>query len=121
MFVYAGMLLCTRICCCVLCICVHCYTGVDGVYVYTAVCVYIWTLLRVVHLYFLSCVPALILLCTLCNRCSGDCGLVAIKFIELHALGDLHPRMNGMTDDLVDIMRKQFTMDLYKDWLYHFM
>ncbi|CAN6868099.1 unnamed protein product, partial [Brassica oleracea] len=40
---------------------------------------------------------------------------VAIKFMELNALGNPHPRMDGMTDDLVDIMRKQFAMDYYKD------
>ncbi|CAN7024153.1 unnamed protein product [Brassica oleracea var. botrytis] len=37
--------------------------------------------------------------------------LFAIKFMELNALGNPHPRMDGMTDDLVDIMRKQFAMD----------
>ncbi|KAF3502758.1 hypothetical protein F2Q69_00042661 [Brassica cretica] len=47
--------------------------------------------------------------------CSGDCEPVAIKFMELNALGNPHPRMDGMTDDLVDIMRKQFAMDYYKD------
>ncbi|KAG2275997.1 hypothetical protein Bca52824_058552 [Brassica carinata] len=49
------------------------------------------------------------------KRCSGDCEPVAIKFMELNALGNPHPRMDGMTDDLVDIMRKQFAMDYYKD------
>uniref|UniRef100_A0A0D3BSG8 Ubiquitin-like protease family profile domain-containing protein n=2 Tax=Brassica oleracea var. oleracea TaxID=109376 RepID=A0A0D3BSG8_BRAOL len=51
------------------------------------------------------------------NRRSGDCGPVAIKFMELHALGNPHPRMDGLTDDLVDLIRKQFAMDLYKDWV----
>ncbi|KAF3488213.1 hypothetical protein F2Q69_00053622 [Brassica cretica] len=27
------------------------------------------------------------------------------------------PKMDGMTDDLVDITRKKFAMDLYKDWV----
>ncbi|KAF3530091.1 hypothetical protein DY000_02039022 [Brassica cretica] len=48
---------------------------------------------------------------------SGDCGPVAIKFMELHALGNPHPRMDGLTDELVDLMRKQFAMDLYKYWV----
>nr|VDD43125.1 unnamed protein product [Brassica oleracea] len=51
------------------------------------------------------------------NRRSGDCGPVAIKFMELHALGNPHPRMDGLTDDLVNLIRKQFAMDLYKDWV----
>ncbi|KAF8054192.1 hypothetical protein N665_1341s0008, partial [Sinapis alba] len=51
------------------------------------------------------------------NKRSGDCGPVSIKFMELHALGNPHPRMDGLTDRLVDIMRKQFAMDLYKDWV----
>ncbi|KAL0826430.1 hypothetical protein Bca101_050107 [Brassica carinata] len=51
------------------------------------------------------------------NRRSGDCGPVAVKLMELHALGNPHPRMNGLTDDLVDIMRKQWAMHLYKDWV----
>ncbi|KAF2573321.1 hypothetical protein F2Q70_00003360 [Brassica cretica] len=45
----------------------------------------------------------------------ADCEPVAIKFMELNALGNPHRRMDGMTDDLVDIMRKQFAMDYYKD------
>ena len=37
--------------------------------------------------------------------------------MELNALGNPHPRMDGMTDDLVDIIKKQFAIDLYKDWV----
>ncbi|KAH0925575.1 hypothetical protein HID58_017831 [Brassica napus] len=51
------------------------------------------------------------------NRRSGDCGPVAVKFMEMHALGNPNPRMDGLTDELVDIMRKQWAMDLYKDWV----
>ncbi|CAN6925198.1 unnamed protein product [Brassica oleracea] len=51
------------------------------------------------------------------NRRSSDCESVAIKFMELHVLGNPHPRMDGLTDDLVDLIRKQFAMDLYKDWV----
>ncbi|KAF2600562.1 hypothetical protein F2Q68_00009701 [Brassica cretica] len=51
------------------------------------------------------------------NRRSGDCGPVSVKLMELHALGNPHPRMDGLTDDLVDIMRKQWAMDIYKDWV----
>ncbi|KAF3590253.1 hypothetical protein DY000_02023644 [Brassica cretica] len=53
--------------------------------------------------------------CAYENRRSGDCGPVAVKFMELHALGNPQPRMDGLTDELVDIMRKQWAMDLYKD------
>ena len=55
--------------------------------------------------------------CAYENRRSGDCGPVAVKFMELHALGNPQPRMDGLTDELVDIMRKQWAMDLYKDWV----
>ncbi|CAG7906979.1 unnamed protein product [Brassica rapa] len=51
------------------------------------------------------------------NRRSGDCGPVSLKLMELHALGNPHPRMDGLTDDLVDIMRRQWAMDIYKDWV----
>ncbi|XP_033146922.1 uncharacterized protein LOC117133909 isoform X2 [Brassica rapa] len=51
------------------------------------------------------------------NRRSGDCGPVSVKLMELHALGNPHPRMDGLTDDLVDIMRRQWAMDIYKDWV----
>ncbi|KAL0760220.1 hypothetical protein Bca101_076370 [Brassica carinata] len=53
--------------------------------------------------------------CAYENRRSRDCGPVAVKFMELHALGNPLPRMDGLTDELVDIMRKQWAMDLYKD------
>ncbi|WZZ79280.1 hypothetical protein YC2023_099852 [Brassica napus] len=33
--------------------------------------------------------------------------------MELHALGNPHPRMDGLTDELVDIMRKQFNVVMY--------
>lgn len=51
------------------------------------------------------------------NTRSGDCGPCTIKFMELHALGNPPPRMAGLTDELVDNMRKQFAMDLYKEWI----
>uniref|UniRef100_A0A0D3E1C2 Uncharacterized protein n=1 Tax=Brassica oleracea var. oleracea TaxID=109376 RepID=A0A0D3E1C2_BRAOL len=37
--------------------------------------------------------------------------VICDKVYGLNALGNPHPRMDGMTDDLVDIMRKQFAMD----------
>ncbi|KAF3585698.1 hypothetical protein F2Q69_00027047 [Brassica cretica] len=55
--------------------------------------------------------------CAYENQRSGDCGPVAVTFLELHALGNPHPRMDGLTDELVDIMRKQWAMNLYKDWV----
>ena len=51
------------------------------------------------------------------NHKSGDCGPAALKFMELHALANPHLRMDGLTDELVDILRKQWAMDLYKDWV----
>ncbi|KAF8113513.1 hypothetical protein N665_0049s0029 [Sinapis alba] len=51
------------------------------------------------------------------NIRSGDCGPVAAKFIEMHATGDEHPTMAGLTDELVDIFRKDYAMNIYKDWV----
>ncbi|KAF3553756.1 hypothetical protein F2Q69_00016823 [Brassica cretica] len=51
------------------------------------------------------------------NRRSGDCGPLAIKFLEMHAAGNEEPTMAGLTDDLVDIFRKQYAMEIYKDWV----
>ncbi|KAG2250360.1 hypothetical protein Bca52824_080496 [Brassica carinata] len=48
------------------------------------------------------------------NRRSGDCGPVAVKFLEMHATGDRKPNMAGLTDDLVDIFRKHYAMDIYR-------
>ncbi|CAH2051598.1 unnamed protein product [Thlaspi arvense] len=49
------------------------------------------------------------------NKRSGDCGLVAVKFMELHVAGDPSPHMFGLTDEIMDNFRKQFAMDLYRD------
>lgn len=51
------------------------------------------------------------------NRRSGDCGPVAAKFLEIHTTGDAVARMVGLNDDLVDIFRKQYAMEIYKDWV----
>uniref|UniRef100_A0A0D3BUW8 Ubiquitin-like protease family profile domain-containing protein n=1 Tax=Brassica oleracea var. oleracea TaxID=109376 RepID=A0A0D3BUW8_BRAOL len=51
------------------------------------------------------------------NRRSGDCGPLAIKFLEMHATGNEEATMAGLTDDLVDIFRKQYAMEIYKDWV----
>ncbi|CDY29761.1 BnaA01g19050D [Brassica napus] len=51
------------------------------------------------------------------NRRSGDCGPVAAKFMEIHATGDGIARMAGLNDDLVSIFRKQYAMEIYKDWV----
>ncbi|KAL0744934.1 hypothetical protein Bca101_101039 [Brassica carinata] len=48
------------------------------------------------------------------NSHTGDCGPVSIKFIEMHALGDPAPHMSGITDTLVDQLRKQYALDIYK-------
>ncbi|KAL0846639.1 hypothetical protein Bca101_019885 [Brassica carinata] len=51
------------------------------------------------------------------NTWSGDCGPVAMKFMELHATGVEEPQVDDLTDGLVDIFRKQFAMDVYRDWI----
>lgn len=47
------------------------------------------------------------------NRWSGDYGPVAVKFMEMLATGDRNPTIAGLTDELVDIFRKQYAMDIY--------
>ena len=44
----------------------------------------------------------------------GDCGLVCVKFMELHLYGDPYPHMSGITDDNVDKFRQQYAMEAYK-------
>lgn len=51
------------------------------------------------------------------NTRNGDSEPVSIKLMELHALGNPHPRMESLIDELVDIMKKQLAMDLNKDWV----
>ncbi|KAL0742175.1 hypothetical protein Bca4012_083688 [Brassica carinata] len=51
------------------------------------------------------------------NARSGDCGPVAMKFMELHATGVEEPQVDDLTDGLVDIFRKLFAMDVYRDWI----
>ncbi|CAH8364123.1 unnamed protein product [Eruca vesicaria subsp. sativa] len=51
------------------------------------------------------------------NVRSGDCGPVAMKFMELAATGVEEPDVEDLTDLLVDIMRKQYAMDVYKEWI----
>ncbi|KAF8100788.1 hypothetical protein N665_0217s0015 [Sinapis alba] len=48
------------------------------------------------------------------NGRSGDCGPVAVKFMEMHATGNKNPTMAGLTDDLVDNFRKQYAMEIYR-------
>ncbi|KAL0714839.1 hypothetical protein Bca4012_021818 [Brassica carinata] len=49
------------------------------------------------------------------NKRSGDCGPVAVKFMELSATGAENPDVEEITDIMVDIFRKQYAMDVYKD------
>ncbi|KAG2302950.1 hypothetical protein Bca52824_031601 [Brassica carinata] len=51
---------------------------------------------------------------TYINGRGGDCGPVTMKFLEFHAKGDPAPGMSGITDQTVDIIRKQYAMDIYK-------
>ena len=48
------------------------------------------------------------------NVKSGDCGPVSVKFLEMHATGNPTPIMSGLTDEMVDIFRKHYVMDIYK-------
>lgn len=49
------------------------------------------------------------------NSRSGDCRPVAMKYIELAATGAESPDVEDLTDMAVDIFRKQYAMDVYKD------
>lgn len=49
------------------------------------------------------------------NKRTGDCGPVAIKFLELHAQGDGGEGMSKITDKHVGEFRKGYAMDIYKD------
>lgn len=51
------------------------------------------------------------------NIRSGDCGPVSAKFMEMHATGDEHPTMAGLTDELVDIIRKDYAINIYRKWV----
>ncbi|KAL0729323.1 hypothetical protein Bca4012_025416 [Brassica carinata] len=48
------------------------------------------------------------------NERSGDCEPVSVKFLEMQAHGDPEPHMSSLTDGIVDDIRKQYTMDIYK-------
>lgn len=49
------------------------------------------------------------------NTRSGDCGSLAIKFLEMHANGYQHDGMSNMDDAVVDLLRKQYVLDIYKE------
>lgn len=51
------------------------------------------------------------------NRRSGDCGPVAVKFLELSATTVEQPGVGDLTDNAVNILRKQYAMDVYRDWI----
>ncbi|KAL0668280.1 hypothetical protein Bca4012_030984 [Brassica carinata] len=53
------------------------------------------------------------------NTRSGDCGLVSMKFLEMHTLGDPAPHMAGITYKTVDDFRKQYALDIYKTIVMH--
>lgn len=48
------------------------------------------------------------------NERSGDCGPLAVKFIELHAQG---LPLDGITDKMVDEMRMKFAVDIYEEFV----
>ncbi|KAF8049907.1 hypothetical protein N665_2093s0002 [Sinapis alba] len=48
------------------------------------------------------------------NERGGDCGPVTVKFLEMHAHGDPAPHMSSITDRIVDDIRKQYVLDIYK-------
>ncbi|KAF8109364.1 hypothetical protein N665_0097s0018 [Sinapis alba] len=47
------------------------------------------------------------------NERSGDCGPVPVKFMQMLATGNQNPTVAGLTDDLVDMFRKQYAVDIY--------
>ncbi|CAH2034814.1 unnamed protein product [Thlaspi arvense] len=49
------------------------------------------------------------------NHRGGDCGPVAVKFMEMHLNNDPHPGMAGLTDKMVNEFRKKWAMEIYKD------
>ncbi|CAF1920433.1 unnamed protein product [Brassica napus] len=51
------------------------------------------------------------------NRHSGDCGPVAVKFMELSSTSVEQPGLGDITDNAVDIFRNQYAMDVYRDWI----
>lgn len=51
------------------------------------------------------------------NTRSGDCGPVAVKFMELAGTGVEKPDVEDLTDLTVDNFRKKWAMDVYKDWV----
>ncbi|CAN7095612.1 unnamed protein product [Brassica rapa subsp. narinosa] len=44
----------------------------------------------------------------------GDRAEAPFRVIRMHSTGDQNPKMAGMIDDLVDIFRKHYAMDIYK-------
>jgi len=48
------------------------------------------------------------------NLRSGDCGPVAMKFLEIQASDKLPDKMAEITDKHVDAFRRQYAMDIYK-------
>lgn len=47
------------------------------------------------------------------NSRTGDCGPVAVKFLEIHANGRVDDDCSRINDEMVDIFRKQYAMDIY--------
>ncbi|KAF8095058.1 hypothetical protein N665_0342s0009 [Sinapis alba] len=48
------------------------------------------------------------------NKRGGDYGPLSVKFMEMHANGDPAPHMSGLTNPLVDALRKQYALNIYK-------
>ncbi|CAA7031895.1 unnamed protein product [Microthlaspi erraticum] len=49
------------------------------------------------------------------NTRAGDCGPVAVKFLEMHAYNDPAPQLAGITDVMVDEFRKSYAVELYRE------
>ncbi|CAA7037319.1 unnamed protein product [Microthlaspi erraticum] len=49
------------------------------------------------------------------NHHSGECGPVAVKFLEMHAYNDPPPHLSGLTDVMVEDSRKNYAMELYRE------
>lgn len=51
------------------------------------------------------------------NERSGDCGPVAMKFIEVYLNGGGPEQMEQITDDIVDEFRANYALDIYKEFV----
>lgn len=51
------------------------------------------------------------------NKRSGDCGPLAIKLLEIHCNGSPSDYLYKINDSIVDIIRKQYALDVYSSFV----